>query len=330
MIQDLLNNSYNNSYKPDAKPVDDSFILYFYNNELLCHAKGNIKSLENSIPGKAGSEEVFWSLPTFKEISNNTGITSKKLIYLFKMKIDDREQDFFLLTDDKLFEKTLLDYACLTSDNTYSDNNSGKSADNRFYYLPALKFRSLKPLNISFAVITAWQLYTWYRDNKYCGRCGQKTVLDNKERMVKCTNCSNMIYPKICPGVIVGIIHRGRILLTKYANKGYNRYALVAGFTEIGETLEESAKREAFEEVGLRLKNITFYKSQPWSASSSLLTGFFAEVDGSDKVVLETDELKEGTWFYPEDIVRMHEGVSLTEEMINYFADRKLEEHWYR
>lgn len=330
MIQDLLNNSYDNSYKPDAKPADNSFILYFYNNELLCHAKGNIKSLENAIPGKAGSEEIFWSLPTFKEIIDNIGISPNKLIYLFKMKIDDREQDFFLLADDKLFEKNLLDYSYLKSEKYYTNDNSGKTEDERFYYLPALKFRSLKPLNISFAVITAWQLYTWYRDNKYCGRCGQKTMLDSKERMIKCSNCGNMIYPKICPGVIVGIIHRGRILLTKYANKGYNRYALVAGFTEIGETLEESAKREAFEEVGLKLKNITFYKSQPWSASSSLLTGFFAEVDGSDKVVLETDELKEGTWFYPEDIVQMHEGVSLTEEMINHFANRKLEEHWYK
>ncbi len=326
MIQDLLNNSYYNSYNSTVKPADDSFILYFHNDELLCHADGNIKILENAIPGKAGSEELFWSLPTLKEISDNIGITPNKLIYLFKMRIDGREQDFFLLTDDKLFEKTLLDYACLTAEKYYTDDN----ADNRFYYLPALKFRSLKPLNISFAVITAWQLYTWYRDNKYCGRCGQETMLDNKERMVKCPNCSNMIYPKICPGVIVGIIHRGRLLLTKYANKGYNRYALVAGFTEIGETLEESAKREALEEVGLKLKNITFYKSQPWSASSSLLAGFFAKVDGSDEVVLDTDELKEGTWFYPEDIVQMHEGVSLTEEMINIFADRKLDEHWYR
>ena len=326
MIQDLLNNSYYNNYNSTVKPADDSFILYFHNDELLCHADGNIKILENAIPGKAGSKELFWSLPTLKEISDNIGITPNKLIYLFKMRIDGREQDFFLLTDDKLFEKTLLDYACLTAEKYYTDDN----ADNRFYYLPALKFRSLKPLNISFAVITAWQLYTWYRDNKYCGRCGQETMLDNKERMVKCPNCSNMIYPKICPGVIVGIIHSGRLLLTKYANKGYNRYALVAGFTEIGETLEESAKREALEEVGLKLKNITFYKSQPWSASSSLLAGFFAKVDGSDKVVLETDELKEGTWFYPEDIVQMHEGVSLTEEMINIFADRKLDEHWYR
>lgn len=306
MIQDLLNNSYNNSYNPKAEPSDNSLIVYFYNNELLCHTKGNIKSLENAIPGKTGSEEVFWSLPTFEEVNRFHRLNNNNLTYLFKMKLEDEEKDFYLLKNDTILTHTGLNY------------------------IPALKFRSLKPLNISFAVITAWQLYSWYRDNSYCGRCGHKTILDNKERMVKCPNCGNIIYPKICPGIIVGIINRGRILLTKYANKGYNRYALVAGFTEIGETLEESAKREALEEVGLKLKNITFYKSQPWSASSSLLAGFFAEIDGSDEVVLETEELKEGTWFYPEDIVQMHEGVSLTEEMINYFADRKMDEIWYR
>ena len=307
MIQDLLNNDYNNSYNPNAVPDDESLILYFKNNDLLCHAGGNIESLENAIPGKANSDEVIWTLPAFKEMNDKKTPIPDKLIYLFKMKLDGIEKEFYLLNDDNFSPKT--EGLC---------------------YLPALKYRSIKPLDTSFAVITAWQLYSWYKSNRYCGRCGHHTDLDNKERMIRCPKCNNIIYPKICPGVIVGIINKGRILLTKYANKGYNRYALVAGFTEIGETLEESAAREALEEVGLKLKNITFYKSQPWSASSSLLAGFFAEVDGSDEVVLETDELKEGTWFYPEDIIQMHEGVSLTEEMINYFANRKMDEKWYK
>ena len=330
MIQNLLNSSYDNSYKPTTTPANGSYILYFYNNELLCHARGNLKSLENAIPGKIGSEEVFWSLPTFNEVKDKTNIEENNLTYLFNMVIDGKKHDFFLLADGTFIEGTPLSYANVTSKSSYPDNHLTSALDDSFYYIPAIKFRSLKPLTISFAVITAWQLYSWYRDNTYCGRCGLKTALDKKERMVRCPSCGNMIYPKICPGVIVDIIHKGRILLTKYANKGYNRYALVAGFTEIGETLEESASREAFEEVGLRLKNITFYKSQPWSASSSLLAGFFAEVDGSDEVVLETDELKEGTWFYPEDIVQMHEGVSLTEEMINHFANREMDEKWYQ
>lgn len=327
MIQDLLNNSYTNSYEPTAKPSDKSYIVYFHKNEILCHAVGNVKSLENAIPGQEGSEEVYWKLPRFKEINDRLPLPLDKLTYLFKMKIDDEENDFFLLTDDDILADSDFYY-------DYTDNNNDHSAknleNNKFYYIPALKFRSLKPLSVSFAVITAWQIFSWYRDNKFCGRCACPTIHDSKERMIKCTNCGNLIYPKICPGVIVGIIHKGRILLTKYANKGYDRYALVAGFTEVGETLEESAKREALEEVGLKLKNIIFYKSQPWSASSSLLAGFFAEVDGSAEVVLETEELKEGTWFLPEDIIQMHEGVSLTEEMINHFANREMDEKWYK
>lgn len=327
MIQDLLNNSYDNFYNAEAKATDDSFIVYFKNNELLCHALGNVASLENAIPGKAGSEEVLWNLPTFKEVNGVCSLENNNLTYLFKMSLNGKEKDFYLLRDDSILEDSSLAYERITSEEDYPLKSP---TDNDYYYIPAIKFRSLKPLTVSFAIITAWQLYSWYRDNTYCGRCGHMTIPDNKERMVKCPVCNNLIYPKICPGVIVGIISKGRLLLTKYSRKGYNRYALVAGFTEIGETLEESAKREAFEEVGLKLKNITFYKSQPWSASSSLLAGFFAEVDGSDEVVLETEELKEGTWFYPENIVQMHEGVSLTEEMINYFADGKMDEKWYR
>ena len=330
MIQDNLNNSYDNNYNAEAKPSDESFVLYFHNNELLCHAEGNVASLKTAIPGKAGSEKVVWRLLTFKEINSILDIAEDKPVYLFKMEIDGKIREFFLLTDTSLVENTRLSYESIKEDNNSKKNILGDNSQNDIYYIPALKFRSLMPLSTSFAVITAWQLYSWYRDNRHCGRCGALTIHDNKERMLKCPDCGNMIYPKICPGVIVGIIHKGRILLTKYANKGYDRYALVAGFTEIGETLEESAAREAYEEVGLRLKNITFYKSQPWSASSSLLAGFFAEVDGSDEVILETEELKEGTWFYPEDIVQMHEGVSLTEEMINHFADRKLDERWYK
>ena len=330
MIQDNLNNSYDNSYKTEAKPSDNSFVLYFHNNDLLCHANGDVKSLETAIPGKVGNKEVLWCLLTFKEVKEYLGITGDELIYLFNMAIEGDKRDFFLLTDSSLIENTGLNYSNVKENGESDIDNPGGLRLKDLYYIPAFKFRSLKPLSTSFAVITACQLYSWYRDNRFCGRCGTHTIHDSRERMLKCPDCGNVIYPKICPGVIVGIIHKGRILLTKYANKGYDRYALVAGFTEIGETLEESVVREAYEEVGLRLKNITFYKSQPWSASSSLLAGFFAEVDGSDEVVLETEELKEGTWFYPEDIVQMHEGVSLTEEMINHFADRKLDERWYK
>jgi len=81
---------------------------------------------------------------------------------------------------------------------------------------------------------------------------------------------------------MVGIIKNGeKLLLTRYAHSDYKNYSLVAGFMEIGETLEEAAKREVMEEVGLKVKNLRYYKSQPWAFSESILVGFFADAEGN-------------------------------------------------
>ena len=94
---------------------------------------------------------------------------------------------------------------------------------------------------------------------------------------------------------------------------------MVAGFTEIGETLEETVQREVMEEVGLKVKNIRYYKSQPWSFSSTLLCGFFCEVDGDTDITLDTEELAVGEWFDRDNIPVEDDGVSLTREMIGVF-----------
>ena len=114
---------------------------------------------------------------------------------------------------------------------------------------------------------------------------------DEKQRMLYCENCHAMEFPKICPAVIVGVTDGNRLLLTKYAGRQFKKYALVAGFAEIGETIEETVRREVMEEVGLKVKNITYYKSQPWSFTDTLLFGFYCEVDGSAEITLDEEEL---------------------------------------
>ena len=85
-----------------------------------------------------------------------------------------------------------------------------------------------------------------------------------------------MIFPKIAPAVIVALTHGNKILLTKYAaTRDYKKYALIAGFVEIGETVEETVEREVMEEVGLKVKNLRYYKSQPWGYDSNVLMGYF-------------------------------------------------------
>ena len=171
----------------------------------------------------------------------------------------------------------------------------------------------------AFAGITGYQLYRWYQNHQYCGKCGSKTKHDRKERMLFCEKCGNMEYPKICPAVIIGVTDGERILMSKYAGRAYKNYALLAGFAEIGETAEETVKREVMEEVGLKVKNVRYYKSQPWSFTDTLLLGFYCDLDGDDDITLDEEELALAEWFEREEIPEVSSYESLTNEMIMRF-----------
>ncbi|MGL5978145.1 MAG: NAD(+) diphosphatase, partial [Erysipelotrichaceae bacterium] len=181
------------------------------------------------------------------------------------------------------------------------------------------QFRTWQPQSDAFAMMVAYQLHRWYQSHRFCGVCGNPTMHHSKERACVCTVCQHIVYPTIAPAIIVGIIDGERLLLTKYAKGIYQKYALVAGFMEIGETLEACVKREVKEEVGLDVEDIVYYKSQPWPLSSTILVGFFAHVCGSHEVTLDQEELSEATWFQREDIVAPDSLRSLTADMIEAF-----------
>lgn len=186
---------------------------------------------------------------------------------------------------------------------------------------PTSVIRDLEPLWISFAAANGAELHRFYRNSRFCGRCGTKTAKSRKERAMVCPSCGNTIYPKIAPAVIVAVTDGDKLLLTKYAGREYTRYALVAGYTEFGETLEETVRREVMEEVGLKVKNIRYYKNQPWAFSDSMLVGFFAELDGSPQIHLDETELSTAVWMKREDIPGDYTNVSLTHEMILLFKN---------
>ena len=188
------------------------------------------------------------------------------------------------------------------------------------YESPRL-LRQLQSKDMCFAAMTAWHLYNWYRVNRFCGCCGTATVHDDKERMLRCPDCGNMIFPRISPAVIIAITDGDRLLLSKYAGRSYTRYALIAGYTEIGETLEQTVKREVMEEVGLQVTNIRYYKSQPWGVDGNVLMGFYCDLNGDDTIRLDTNELSMAQW-YPRDALPAHDdGISLTREMIRVFEE---------
>lgn len=180
-------------------------------------------------------------------------------------------------------------------------------------------YREMQPKDAVFAAAVGQSLFGWYRANRYCGRCGKPMQDSETERAMVCPDCNLTVYPKICPAVIVAVTDRDRLLLTRYKGRPFKRYALVAGFNEIGESIEDTVRREVMEEVGLKVKNLRFYKSQPWVFTDSLLMGFFCELDGDDKITLQEDELAEAEWFDRKDLPDDHSGISLTGEMIEVF-----------
>ncbi len=174
-----------------------------------------------------------------------------------------------------------------------------------------------------FAVFTAYHLWKWYTEHIFCGKCAAKLVPDKKERALRCPACGHVIYPRINPAVIIGVIKGDSLLITRYRT-GYSRNALVAGFTEIGETLEETVAREVMEETGIRVKNIRYYKSQPWGMAQDILMGFYCEADGDDPINMDKNELKYAQWVRREEIELQPNNLSLTNEMMRLFKENRV------
>ena len=246
------------------------------------------------------AEDDTLNLPTWKQVStwreNWTPWFEQPTQYAFTL----QEQRYFLFMG------------------TAGEGNEG------YTYEAVATLRQEKSKNICFAVMTAWHIYNWYRANRFCGCCGEKTVHDGKERMMRCNHCGNMIFPRIAPAVIIGLIHGDKLMLSTYANRNYKRYGLLAGFIEIGETAEEAVAREVMEEVGLKVKNIRYYKSQPWGIAGNLSLGYFCDLDGDDTVHLDEEELATAEWFHRDALPAEDDGISLTREMIRIFGEGKV------
>lgn len=235
-------------------------------------------------------------IPVYNTLKKIDEIIDENLTYIFT--IDNKK--FFLLDNASLLQK---------------DNLSAKNVS---------VFRELNEDWVRFAVATALHLYRWYSSNRYCGTCGKPNKKDEIERALTCSCCNTKVYPTIAPVMMVGIINKDKILLTRYANDRNKRFTLVAGYAEIGESFEETVKREVMEEVGLKVKNIRYYKSQPWAYSGTMMTGFFADLDGTDEVTLDTNELGEAKWFRYDEMPIVDEPIiSLSQDMMLEFYNKK-------
>ena len=286
MIQDIQPLFLDNHFDPNARISADSEIIIIRDNSYLI--------------SEAAAREGKIEFPKGAAFS---ALNDEDFAYIFSI----GDESFFLSISDQ-------------------ESENYEIPGFSYMQLSTIRGKELSPKHKVFAAFTAYHLNAWYSTTVYCGKCGSKNENDTKERARRCPHCGNITYPRINPAVIIGITDKAanKIILTKY-NRGYANFALVAGFTEIGETMEGTVAREVMEEVGLKVKNIRYYKSQPWGIASDILMGYFCDVDGDTTIHMDNEELKLAKWFSPEEIELQPTPYSLTNEMMTLFKEKGYE-----
>ncbi len=288
MLQDIRPYHLYNEFRPGKRATDQDLVLIY--NDV---AKGK------EVLALLNADTKCISFPKVKDFE---AIDRDKLIYLFNV----ADEDFYLYLQ--------------------KEEGEVKASGFSFYNMKDIRTEYLLPKHYVYAIFTAFQLDEWYKVTAFCGKCGCKNEFHQKERARICPKCGNIIYPRINPAVIIGVIDKesNKIVLTKY-RRGFALNALVAGFTEIGETLEETVKREVMEEIGLEVTNIRYYKSQPWGIASDILVGFYCDVTGNKTITMDESELKYAEWVSPCDIELQPLEYSLTNEMMTLFKEKGYE-----
>lgn len=179
---------------------------------------------------------------------------------------------------------------------------------------------------ISACRASAW-VY-WERTNRYCPICGAKLVR-HMDMGKKCEGCGAEHFPHLAPAAIIRITRKSNplleqddeILLVHARNfRRQNMFGLVAGFLEGGETLEECARREVREEVGIEIKNIRYFGNQPWPYPSGVMIGFTAEYAGGE-IRMDDGELSEARYFRKDNLPQIPDKMSIARRLIDDWID---------
>lgn len=162
----------------------------------------------------------------------------------------------------------------------------------------------------------AYQVVEWDRTHRFCGACATPTEAHPTERAKRCPECGLTSYPRLAPAVIVLVRRERELLLARSPHFPPGMYSAVAGFVELGETLEECVQREVREEVGLEISTLRYFGSQPWPFPHSLMIGFTAEYAGGD-VRVDGVEIEDAAWFSPDALPTVPPDISIARALID-------------
>jgi NAD+ diphosphatase len=162
----------------------------------------------------------------------------------------------------------------------------------------------------------AFQIAEWARTHRFCGACGAATQHVDGERCVKCLGCSHIAYPRISPAMMVLIRRGDSILLARHSASPTGFFTALAGFLEAGESVEDAIHREVHEEVGLKVRDLRYFGSQPWPFPHSLMIAYTAEFESGD-IAVDATEIAEARWFGPLDALPpIPHGISIASDLI--------------
>jgi NAD+ diphosphatase len=165
----------------------------------------------------------------------------------------------------------------------------------------------------------AFQIVEWDRQHRFCGRCGTSTTYVPGERAKRCPNCGLMSFPRLSPAVIVLVERGDDVLLARHTRTTDGMYALLAGFVEPGESLEDAVQREIREECGIEVDRITYFGSQPWPFPNSLMLGFTAQYAGG-AIVVDGIEIADAQWFTTAAMPKVPPRLSIARKLIDAYA----------
>jgi len=164
----------------------------------------------------------------------------------------------------------------------------------------------------------AIQIVNWDRTHQFCGQCGTRTRSSETDRAKVCPACGLQNFPRLSPAVIV-LISRGReVLLSRSARFPPGMYSVLAGFVEPGESLEEAVEREVMEEVGVGIKNVRYFGSQPWPFPNSLMIGFTAEYEAGE-IQIDQVEIEDAGWYAADRLPAIPPKLSIARRLIDWF-----------
>jgi len=164
----------------------------------------------------------------------------------------------------------------------------------------------------------AVQIVDWDRNHQYCSRCGSPLQAKTIERAKECLKCGLLHFPRLAPAIIVLVERGNQLLLARSRHFIPGLYSVIAGFVEPGETLEQAVEREVREEVGIAIKDIRYFGSQPWPFPHSLMIGFTATYAGGN-IFLSDSEIEDAGWFTSQNLPALPGKISIARKLIDWF-----------